>query len=86
MKFEDKHLELAAARIEAEMIDANNTDWGQGPKQAKGGVFAPADMAVLKRALYAYTDRLRQTEESEREASDELIKVAQLLHRIGRID
>ena len=86
MKFEDKHLELAAARIEAEMIDANNTDWGQGPKQAKGGVFAPADMAVLKRALHAYLDELIRTEESERKPSSDLVKVSNLLHRIGRID
>ena len=55
------------------------------PKQVKGGAFATADMEILKRALFAYKDALCRTEESEREASDELVKVANLLHRIGRI-
>lgn len=54
-------------------------------KEAKGGAFAPADMEILKRALHAYKDVLLFTEESERNASDELVKVANLLHRIGRI-
>jgi len=54
-------------------------------KEAKGGAFAPADMEILKRALYSYKDVLVRTEESERNTSDELAKVANLLHRIGRI-
>lgn len=54
-------------------------------KEAKGGTFAPADMEILKRALHAYKDALVRTEESERETSAELAKVANLLHRIGRI-
>jgi hypothetical protein len=56
-----------------------------GPKQVKGGTFATADMELLKRALVHYKDMLVQSEESERNASEELIKVANLLHRIGRI-
>lgn len=55
------------------------------PKQSKGGVFAPSDMEILKRALHSYKDVLVRTEESERNTSDELTKVANLLHRIGRI-
>lgn len=55
------------------------------PKQSKGGTFAPADMDVLKRALYCYKALLCSTDESERNTSDELVKVSNLLHRIGRI-
>ena len=55
------------------------------PNEVKGGTFAPADMPLIKNALSYYKDMLVKTEESERDASDELIKVALLLHRIGRI-
>lgn len=54
-------------------------------KEVKGGTFATSDMELLKRSLMHYKDMLVQTEESERDASEELIKVANLLHRIGRI-
>lgn len=54
-------------------------------KEAKGGAFAPADMDILKRALHAYKYNLLCDEENEREISDELAKVANLIHRIGRI-
>lgn len=54
-------------------------------KEAKGGTFAPADMPLIKNALFYYKDMLVKSEESERNTSDELIKVASLLHRIGRI-
>jgi hypothetical protein len=54
-------------------------------KEAKGGTFAPADMPILKSALFYYKDMLVKSEESERNTSDELTKVASLLHRIGRI-
>jgi len=50
-----------------------------------GVTFAPDDMDLLKRALRHYKDMLVSTEESERNASPELMKVANLLHRIGRI-
>jgi len=55
------------------------------PNEAKGGTFAPADMDLLKRALRYYKDMLVSTEESERASSPELMQVANLLHRIGRI-
>ena len=55
------------------------------PSEAKGGTFAPADMELLKRALYCYKDMLTRIEESERTTSPELTQVANLLHRIGRI-
>lgn len=70
------------AKIESEMTDAGKADWGK-PKQVKGGVFAPADMAILKRALEMYKNHLVQTEESERTVSLELIAVANLMHRIN---
>ena len=54
-------------------------------KEAKGGTFAPADMPILKNALFYYKDMLVKSEESERNVSEELAKVANLLHRIGRI-
>jgi len=50
-----------------------------------GVTFAPDDMDLLKRALRHYKDMLVSTEESERNASPELMKVSNLLHRIGRI-
>jgi hypothetical protein len=55
------------------------------PNENKGGTFAPADMDLLKRALRYYKDMLVSTEESERASSTELMQVANLLHRIGRI-
>jgi hypothetical protein len=55
------------------------------PNENKGGTFAPADMDLLKRALRYYKDMLVSTEESERASSPELMQVANLLHRIGRI-
>lgn len=54
-------------------------------KESKGGTFAPADMSVLKNALFYYKQMLVMSEESERNVSEELSKVANLLHRIGRI-
>lgn len=55
------------------------------PSENKGGTFAPADMELLRRALRYYKDMLVSTEESERTSSPELMQVANLLHRIGRI-
>jgi hypothetical protein len=55
------------------------------PSENKGGTFAPADMELLRRALRYYKDMLVSTEESERTSSAELMQVANLLHRIGRI-
>lgn len=78
MEFDDKQARLAAARIEAEMTDANRADWGQRPKQVKGGVLAPADIALIKRALhgliYNTTDPISASEEKQ---------VANLLHRLN---
>lgn len=53
------------------------------PKVAKGGVFAPSDIALIKRALDVYKTQLVQTEESERETSSELVQLANLLHRLN---
>ena len=67
-----------------EKIENEMNDFG-APKQVKGGTFAPADMPILKNALFYYKDMLVKSEESERNVSEELAKVANLLHRIGRI-
>jgi hypothetical protein len=55
------------------------------PNEAKGGTFAPSDMPLIKNALLYYKDMLVKSEESERNVSVELFKVAALLHRINRI-
>ena len=52
------------------------------PKMAKGGVFAPADMDLIKRALYAYKDKLCREATSERDIDPELSQLANLLHRV----
>ena len=54
-------------------------------KESNGGTFAPADMELLKRALHCYKDKLVQIEKTERVTSPELVKVSNLMHRIGRI-
>jgi hypothetical protein len=54
-------------------------------KESKGGTFAPADMPLIKNALFYYKDMLVRSEKSERNVSEELSKVAALLHRINRI-
>jgi len=56
------------------------------PEEAKGGVLAPADMEILKRALFCYKDMLMGVEMPDRGGSPELMRVANLLHRLGRID
>jgi hypothetical protein len=50
-------------------------------KEYKGGVFAPADFELIKRALSAYRNDLLDAEGEEVDA--ELAKVASLLHRIN---
>jgi hypothetical protein len=55
------------------------------PNENKGGTFAPADMDLLKRALRCYKDKLIDVEMPDRGGSPELMQVANLLHRIGRI-
>lgn len=56
------------------------------PKSAKGGTFATADIALIRRALHHYKNLLVSTEESERNPSKELSNIANLMHRLGRID
>lgn len=67
------------------IVDERAPQTEHTPKQSKGGTFATTDMELLKRSLMYYKDMLVQSEDSERNASEELIKVANLLHRIGRI-
>ncbi len=48
------------------------------PKESKGGVFAPADMKLIKEALTAYMWELLDTDPKYKQ-------LANLLHRINRI-
>lgn len=67
-------------------MDNDPEDWGSiperyfEPKQAKGGVFAPADIKLIKRALLVFvhntTDPLSTADERA---------VVNLLHRLNRI-
>lgn len=57
------------------------------PKTAKGGVFAPADIPVIKRALHSYlVECIRIEGYSEREPHPDVRPIANLLHRLGRIE
>ena len=60
-----------AAMIESEMTDAGKV----GPRQIKGGVFAAADIAVIKDALAHYA-RQDLTDFQQRQ-------VANLMHRLN---
>lgn len=56
-------------------------------KEVKGGTFAPTDIPVIKRALHSYLiDLLRTEGYSEREPHPDVTVIANLLHRLGRID
>jgi hypothetical protein len=56
-------------------------------KEVKGGTFAPSDMPVIKRALQTYLVECLRTEGySEREPHPDVVPIANLLHRLGRID
>lgn len=50
----------------------------KGPRVAKGGAIAPSDIPLLKKALHAYVQSLDDDNE-------DITKVANLLHRLGRI-
>lgn len=56
-------------------------------KEVKGGTFAPTDIPVIKRALHSYLiDLLRTEGYSERDPHPDVTVIANLLHRIGRVD
>ncbi len=56
-------------------------------KEVKGGTFAPSDIPVIKRALHSYLiDLLRTEGYSERDPHPDVTVIANLLHRLGRID
>jgi len=74
--------------MNSDFIPAFGTEARQeeyAPKQSRGGTFAPADMELLKRALRCYKDKLIDIEMPDRGGSPELMKVANLLHRLSRI-
>lgn len=56
-------------------------------KEVKGGTFAPSDIPVIKRALHSYLiDLLRTEGYSERDPHPDVTVIANLLHRLGRLD
>ena len=56
------------------------------PKESKGGTFAPADIPVIKRALHSYLIECIRIQDSERDPHPDVITIANLLHRLGRIE
>jgi hypothetical protein len=50
----------------------------RGPREAKGGVFAIADIPLIKAALHSHLKTLA-------EDHDDVTKIASLLHRLGRV-
>ena len=59
-------------------VDSDWNDVPAKPREARGGAFAPADVPLIKDALYALLKAI--PEEDER-----VSKIANLLHRLGRI-
>ena len=57
----------------------------EGPKAAKGGVIATADIPLIKRALHVYLLDCQRSVESERDPHPDVNQIANLLHRLGRI-
>ncbi len=64
-------------------MDRDPEDWGSviypdsEPKQAKGGVFAPADIKLIKAAITQY---------AQTSTDEQVVKqVVSLLHRLNRI-
>ena len=49
------------------------------PEKAKGGVFAPADIGIIKLALIQYAQRSELSREDE-------AKIMSLLYRLNRIN
>jgi hypothetical protein len=56
-------------------------------KESKGGVFAPTDYPVIKRALHSYLlDIMRIEGYSEREPHPDAAVISNLIHRLGRVE
>lgn len=62
-------------RLEDEMIDAGKAS--TTPKQAKGGVFAPSDIDLIKRAVSFYVNKSLIIEDWEQR------QISNLLHRLN---
>jgi hypothetical protein len=55
-------------------------------KESKGGVFAPTDYPVIKRALHSYLlDIMRIEGYSERDPHPDVAVISNLIHRLGRV-
>jgi hypothetical protein len=56
-------------------------------KESKGGVFAPTDYPVIKRALHSYLlDLMRVEGYSERDPHPDVAIISNLIHRLGRVE
>ena len=56
-------------------------------KESKGGVFAPTDYPVIKRALHSYLLDIMRTEGySERDPHPDVAVISNLIHRLGRVE
>lgn len=65
------------ATIEEEMTDAGKT----GPRESRGGVLAPADVPLLKRALHVYLIDCQRASDDH----PDINHIANMLHRLNRI-
>jgi hypothetical protein len=63
-----------------EKIEDEMHDFTTGPKQAKGGVFAPVDIELIKKALSFYARKSLTIEDWEER------QLSNLMHRLKRID
>ena len=50
----------------------------RGPREARGGAFAIADIPIIKAALYTHVKTLDEND-------PDVTKIASLLHRLGRV-
>jgi len=55
-----------------------NSEELKGPSEAKGGVFAIADIPLIKAALHTHVKTLDDND-------PDVTKIASLLHRLGRV-
>ena len=62
-----------------EKIEYEMHDFSASPKQAKGGVFAPTDIELIKKALSFYARKSLTIEDWEER------QLSNLMHRLNRI-
>lgn len=55
-------------------------------KELEVGTLTTSDFVLIERALHSYLIECIRMQDSERDAHPDVHRVANLLHRIGRID